>query len=93
MELTVDPAAPGVNEAHVYFFDRATGSQWDRPKQLTARASRGAEELPLDFVKAGPGHYVARQATLPTPGDWTLRIEARVSDFDQYAAELEVEVR
>lgn len=93
MELTVDPAAPGVNEAHLYLFERATGAQWDRPRELTATASRGAERLPLEFVKAGPGHYVARQATLPTPGEWTLRVEARVSEFDQYAVELEVDVR
>ncbi len=93
MELTVDPAAPGINEAHLYFFDRQTGAQWDKTKELTARASSGDEELPLDFIKAGPGHFVAQQATLPTQGDWIVRVEARVSDFDQYAAEVEVPVR
>ena len=93
MELTVDPAAPGVNEAHLYFFDRRTEAQWDETKELNARASRGDQALPLDFVKAGPGHFVAQQATLLTQGDWIVRVEARVSDFDQYAAEVEVPVR
>lgn len=93
MEFTLDPSAPGVNEAHVYLFDRQTGAQYDETEELTARATQGDLELALEFEKAGPGHYVARQATLPTPGDWTLRVEARISDFDQFAADLEVPVR
>ncbi len=93
MEFTLDPAAPGTNEAHVYFFERRTGAQWDAVKQLTVTASQEDVEIPVEFRKAGPGHYVAPRTTLPTRGDWTLRLEARVSDFDQYTAELEVPVR
>ena len=63
------------------------GTRW------ASTATRGDLEVDLDFRRAGPGHYVAQQATLPTPGDWTLRIEARVSDFDQYTTQLEVPVR
>lgn len=92
-EVTVDPAAPGPNELHLYLFDRRTGAQWDRPEELTAVASRGTLALPVELRKAGPGHYVANQATLPRRGGWRLRITARVSAFDQYEATVTVPVR
>ncbi len=92
-EVTVDPAAPGSNELHVYLFDRKTGAQWDRSKELTATATHGALRLPIELRKAGPGHYVAPTATLPKPGSWTVTITARISDFDQYEAKLKVPVR
>lgn len=93
MELTVDPAAPGTNELHVYLFDRRTGAQWDRSKELTAQAERGTLRLPLDLRKAGPGHYVAQAATLPRPGEWTVTVTSRVSDFDQHETRVRVPVR
>ncbi len=93
MELTIDPARTGVNELHLYLFDRRTGAQFDRPKEVTAEASRGDLALPVELRKAGPGHYVAQQATFPRRGDWTLTVTARVSDFDQFTTDTEVEIR
>ncbi len=92
-EVTVDPATPGPNELHLYLFDRRTGAQWDEPKELTASVTRGGLRLPVDLRKAGPGHYVANRATFPKRGEWTLQLTARVSDFDQYEAKVEVPVR
>ncbi|MEA2124593.1 MAG: copper transport protein [Solirubrobacteraceae bacterium] len=93
LELTVDPARVGANEVHLYLFERRSGAQWDRAKELTATAERGALELPVDLRKAGPGHYVAAQATLPRRGTWTLAVSARVSAFDEYVAKVKVPVR
>jgi copper transport protein len=93
MELTLDPARAGLNELHLYLFERSTGAQWDRPKEVAATLARGALSLPVDLRKAGPGHYVAQQTTIPRRGDWTLSVVARVSAFDQYDADLELPVR
>jgi copper transport protein len=93
MELTLDPARVGPNELHLYLFDRRTGAQWTKAKELTAKVTRGQLSLPVELHKAGPGHYVAQQTLLPRRGDWTLDVTARVSAFDEFTKKLTVPVR
>jgi copper transport protein len=96
LELTVDPARAGNNQVHLYLFDRRTGRQWNRSKELTVEAllpDREIGPLKLDAQKAGPGHYVIRRAGLAPKGDWRLDVSARVSAFDQYTAHIEVPIR
>jgi len=96
MELTVDPARAGRNAIHVYLFDRRSGAQYDRPRSLAIAASEperdiGPLELPLR--KAGPGHYTASRAELIPAGDWRLTVRARISEFEELRAQLEVPMR
>jgi copper transport protein len=96
LQATLDPAKTGVNEMHLYLFDRQSGAQWTKAKELTATASlpsRHISGLPIDLRKAGPGHYVAGQVSLPSPGTWELHITARVSDFDEYQKTIKLKVR
>jgi copper transport protein len=97
LQVTVDPATVGANEIHLYLLDPRDGSQWDKAKQVTLRASqsdRGIGPLDIELSKAGPGHYVTSgSAALGVPGDWTLDVAVRVSDFDQYEQQIEVPIR
>jgi copper transport protein len=96
LELTVDPATPGANELHMYLFRRTSGAQYDRVKELRVSASLPGKRIGpvhLRAEKAGPGHYVVRRADIAPAGEWTLAIDARVSAFDAYRAEVEVPVR
>jgi copper transport protein len=96
MEMTVDPARVGPNEMHVYLFDRASGRQYDATKELTVTAElpeKRIEPITLDPTKAGPGHYVVSGAAFGVAGDWTVEVAARVSDFDEYRAEVEVPIK
>ena len=96
MELTVDPARVGPNEMHVYLFDRRDGSQFDETKELTVTAElpeKRIERIELDATKAGPGHYVVSGAALGVAGDWTVEVATRVTEFDEYRAELRVPIR
>jgi copper transport protein len=96
MEVTVDPAAAGVNEVHVYLFDARTGAQFDKPRQLTIAARLRELDIgpiELDVRKAGPGHYTVARADLAPAGDWTLTVRAPVSDFEELRTELEVSIR
>ncbi|ADB54177.1 copper resistance CopC/CopD family protein [Conexibacter woesei] len=95
LQLTVDPAAVGSNELHVYLLNPRDGSQFDGAREVTIAATEEDEGIgPLDAPadKAGPGHYVANVA-LGVPGTWTVRVSARVSDFDEYTTRVEVPVR
>ncbi len=96
MELTVDPARPGLNEVHMYLFDRKSGAQYDRVKEMRVSAALPDKQigpLHLRVQKAGPGHYVVRRAEIAPAGDWTLAFDARVSKFDAYSAKVEVQVK
>jgi copper transport protein len=89
-ELTVEPALAGRNEVHLYFFDRADGSQWE---ELTVEASLPDREIELESRRAGPGHYVIGGAPLAPAGDWTLEVVARVSAFDEFRTRFEVPIK
>ena len=96
LELTVAPARVGRNEIHLYMFDRRSGAQYDRPKELTVSASQRAKRigpLRLRTRKTGPAHYTIPAAQLVPGGEWTLAVDALVSEFDQYSAKLEVPIR
>lgn len=96
LELTVDPAQVGTNEIHLYLFDARSGEQFDRPEEMSVELSlpeQGVGPLAADVEKAGPGHYVVRRAEILPGGEWEIAVRARVSEFEEYRAELEVLVR
>jgi copper transport protein len=96
MEMTVDPARVGPNEMHVYLFERASGRQYDATKELTVTAAlpeKHIDPIELSPTKAGPGHFVISGATFGVRGDWDVEVTSRVSDFDEYRAEVEVPIR
>ena len=93
--MTVAPARVGRNEIHLYLFDRKSGAQYDRPKELTVTARQSERRigpLPLKTRKTGPGHYTIPAADLVPGGDWTLEVSALVTEFDQYSTKLEVPI-
>jgi copper transport protein len=95
-ELTVDPARRGLNQVHLYLFDRSDGRQWDSTKELTATASlpsRRIAPIELHATKAGPGHYVIEAAPLSPAGDWRLQIVSRVSEFDEFRTDFKVPIK
>jgi copper transport protein len=81
--VVVEPAVPGENSI------RLTFEQMDAEKltEVSIAASLPSEDIgPLDFpaepVQGQPGEYVAEGASLSLPGEWELRIEALIGEFD-----------
>jgi copper transport protein len=96
VELTVDPAKPGLNAVHLYVFDAKTGAPFEGTKELTVDAtlpSKAIGPLRATVHRAGPGHYVADALTLTPGGTWRLAVTDRVSDFDEYTTTFEVPLR
>ena len=80
--VTVDPAAPGENTITIMFMDAA-----EPPSEVSVAASLPSEKIgPLDFTAepdpAEPGSFVIEGASLSIAGDWELRIEALIGEFD-----------
>jgi copper transport protein len=95
-DLTVDPATPGSNEVHVYLFDAATGTPAEDLRGVALSASLPAEDvgpLELELRRAGPGHFIAPDAALGIPGDWSLEVSGRLSRFEEMRGSAEVAIR
>jgi copper transport protein len=96
LELTVDPAAVGVNEMHIYLFRARDGTPFTGTKELTVRVSQPGKGIgPIDahLRSGGPGHYLADALTLSPGGTWQIAVTDRVSDFDQYSTKATIDVK
>lgn len=98
LQLTVDPAKPGLNAMHLYAFGR-DGQPLKGAQDLKVRAvppgKAGGSDVPVDvpFVVSGPGHWTAAAVPLGTRGGWKVEVVVRVSAFDQLETTFPVRVR
>jgi copper transport protein len=96
LEMTVEPARVGGNEAHLYLFDRRDGTQYDRAREVAVSATlpeRNIGPLPLRARRVGPGHFTVPRADLVPGGDWRIEVRMLVSEFDEFRTTIEVPVR
>jgi copper transport protein len=84
VEVKILPARLGANVADIYLNGR-NGSLVAVPEVSGALESRDRTipALPVKVAAAEPGHYVANAMSIPYPGDWVLRLDIRVTDFDE----------
>jgi hypothetical protein len=93
MRLAVTPARAGVNAIAVTF--AKDGAPFD-PAEVSLEIGSiagGVEPIVRDAVRVGPGAYRAESATLVLPGEWTIVIRARMTDFDRVAVRARVPIR
>lgn len=73
VSITVDPARPGENAMHLYFFDAQ-----QRPRMIDAVEVQVAiADVPARVIDVEPvtqGHFVAGSFSLPTRGRWTFSV-------------------
>jgi copper transport protein len=91
--VAVDPAAPGENTITITFMDAA-----ELPSEVSVSASLPTQGIgPLDFAAepdpAEQGSYVVEGASLSIAGDWELRIEALMGEFDLLTETVTVPIR
>ncbi len=94
-QLTVDPARIGVNQIHLYLLEGKTGAQLAGVKQLSVseeQAAKGVGPLSQTPQKAGPGHWIVSAVSFPVAGNWTIKVVARMTEFDQYEQAFSVPV-
>jgi copper transport protein len=84
VEVKIEPARSGTNVADIYV-TRRDGSLVAVPEISGVLESRDrtVPALPVKVSAAEPGHYVANSMSIPYPGAWVLRLDIRVSDFDE----------
>jgi copper transport protein len=90
-EVKVDPAKQGQNVADFYLVQ--PDGRLYIPPEFEVRLRKGDTNLPVELTNAEPGHYVATALTVPSPGDWTLRLIVRTSDIDEQTIDVGVKIR
>jgi copper transport protein len=93
--VAVDPAVPGENMITITFMQAADAEEISK---VTIAASLDGEDIgPLDFTAkpdpAQPGTFMVEGASLSIAGDWDLRIEALLGEFDLLTDNLTVPIQ
>ncbi|RKN44537.1 copper resistance protein CopC [Micromonospora endolithica] len=94
VQFDVYPARAGeLNSLHAYVYTPEAVPQPVVEWTVTAALpGAGIEPITVD-VDAPEPHHGSAALRLPVPGDWTLRITARISDIDQSTVTATVPVR
>lgn len=58
-----------------------------------SQPEKGIGPIRLSIPRKGPAHYELLGPPLGVSGTWQARVEVRVSEFDQFTARTEFDVR
>jgi copper transport protein len=96
VRLKVTPARTGANVFDIYLKASADERKLFRAAEVTGRldaANTKVQSLPVTIRQAEPGHYVATAVSIPFPGRWLLRLDLRISEFDEIPISIPFKVR
>lgn len=85
LELSIDPASPGLNTIHAYAFG-ADGSLAEEVDSLRLEFTYLPEQIGPIVVEpfvAGPGHWTANIDDLRFVGEWEVRVVGTIGRFDE----------
>jgi copper transport protein len=94
VEVSVVPAAPGINSLHLYLFDGS--NQLTQPAGIAVTLTEPAKSigpLTVPLQPGGPGHYISDGMSIPGAGTWTLTVTVRVDEFTATTASTTFPVR
>lgn len=94
VQVWVDPARTGNNQIVLNVRD-GRGINQDVPEvraQLRLPAA-GIGPLPVRLAQTGPGQFVADGVVVPIEGTWTLGLQVRTTEFDEFTVDTQITVR
>ena len=94
VNITIDPNRAGANSVHIYLLD-SIGRQVDSAQTLSLEFTQASHDIgPIDrpAVKAGPGHWQYDGDAISLAGQWEIAVVARVTEFDEERAVLDIKV-
>ncbi len=95
LNITVDPNRAGENTMHLYLYRTDDRSLADEVEQLTLELALPANDIAAitrEPTVTGPGHWTLIGPELSIPGQWELTARARVTEFDEASATLQLPV-
>ncbi|MDG4767480.1 copper resistance protein CopC [Solwaraspora sp. WMMD406] len=92
LQVEVDPARRGNNSVHLYAYTLDNRPQAVLEWQATAALpASGVEPIEIPLLPLTDNHATG-EISLPTEGEWELRITVRISDIDQASVSTPVEI-
>ncbi|MFY1633753.1 copper resistance CopC/CopD family protein [Solwaraspora sp. WMMB335] len=92
LQVEVDPSRRGNNSVHLYAYTPENRPQPVIEWQATAALpAEGVEPIEIPLLPLTDNHATG-EISLPTAGDWELRITVRISDIDQATVSTTVEI-
>ena len=76
VELQVDPAEVGVNDLHLYFYDESGTAPLTVDAVEVTAATGDLPPRRLTVTPISPSHVSALDASLSSPGTWTIQVVA-----------------
>lgn len=92
--VQVNPGRSGWNTLNVHLLDK--NGQEMNPKEVAAELSQpalGIEPIRRPLSGQGNGYFEHSGVDFAAPGEWSVRIDALVSDFDQLTFETRITIR
>ena len=89
----IAPSGPGYAVSVSIFTADGRPVAVDEARLSLANPAAGIEPLTRDLVVRAPGSYALGEALPLTAGRWSLRLDARIGDFDKLIAETEATIR
>jgi copper transport protein len=94
VQITVAPARAGLNQVHLYLFDR-DGRPADIVQGIDLELSlpaNGIGPITRPAARAGPAHFQLDGSDLAVAGRWEVTLLARVDRFTQETASVEIPI-
>jgi copper transport protein len=92
--IEVSPARSGRNDITVHLMDPAGAPLVPQEANLElSNGSVGIEPIDYPLVAAAPGLYRLTGVAIVSPGSWTIRLDALVSEFSKLTFRTQVPVR
>jgi methionine-rich copper-binding protein CopC len=93
IEISLDPARPGINELHLYGFDVAgTGSTLGPTSVLAEHEEWAVGPLDIPVLRAGPNHFLSYHADLPLSGAWAFQVMTEIGEGQEEAVDMVLEL-
>ncbi|NUL02459.1 copper resistance protein CopC/CopD [Streptomyces lunaelactis] len=93
IRLSLDPAASGANEMHVWIYSPDL-KLMDVPEVKVAFTLKAKQigPLPITPDRVTAGHWTAGAVQIPMPGDWQVQVTVRTSDIDQTTIDKNIKI-
>lgn len=93
VQLVIDPARAGRNAIHAYAHTKADRIDAEVTElELKADGPRGIDDLAIELLPSGPGHYTTPAATIPFAGSWTFSAVVGRGDFESEQGQATVKI-
>jgi copper transport protein len=94
VQVWIDPARTGRNQIVLNVRDdRGINQNVPEVRAQLQLPKAGIAPLPLSLSRTAPGRFVADGVMVPVAGTWTLNLNVRTTEFDEFTVDTQISMR